>query len=222
MKFRCALIASIGLVSGAILTGEARAAGHDHDKHDHEKHEHREHGAHVHGAGKLNLVLDGNALELEYVAPGYDIVGFERAAVFKREKKQLKEATETLKAGDPLFAFPKSAGCKMQTSSVKFVVEDLGHDHDHDHAHDHKDVHKHAHDHKDTHKHADGHDHEHEMHTEFQMHYAFTCAKPQNVEYLDVKLFEAFERTQKITVQAITPRGQAAADLTPKNIRVQF
>jgi len=39
---------------------------------------------------------------------------------------------------------------------------------------------------------------------------------------MDVKLFEKFPAAREIEVEAITPRGQIARDLTPDSPRLDF
>ncbi|WP_087026674.1 zinc uptake protein ZrgA [Thaumasiovibrio subtropicus] len=103
-----------------------------------------------------------------------------------------------------------------------------GHDHhDHDH-HDHDD-HKghdhHDHDHHDhdDHKGHDHHDHDHNHgHGEFSAQYVFECADINALQYVDVHWFERFSATEKMTVQAITDKGQFADTLDANKHRIQF
>ena len=63
------------------------AIAHAADEHDHE-HEHGSLGAHEHGVGRLNAVLDGQALELEFDSPAMNLVGFEHKAQSSRLRDQ--------------------------------------------------------------------------------------------------------------------------------------
>jgi len=44
--------------------------------------------AHEHGVGVLNIAADGNTVEMELIAPGADIVGFEYEASSEEELRQ--------------------------------------------------------------------------------------------------------------------------------------
>ena len=65
-----------------------------HSKKDH-GHKHN-HGAHVHGEGNVNIVFEGNKLNLEWTMPGDTVVGFEHEPRNDRQTKRLEEAKEKL------------------------------------------------------------------------------------------------------------------------------
>ncbi|CAM4294446.1 zinc uptake protein ZrgA [Vibrio agarivorans] len=154
--------------------------------------EFRQHGAHVHGEVEFNVAQDGNELLIEIVAPGADVVGFERAPETDAEKAALKQAIEKLEQPESLFTLAANANCSVEYKSVSHTLGEGSHsDHDHhshddhnhdEHKHDHDDhnhdEHKHDHDdhnhdeHKhdhddhdhDEHKHDHDHDHDHDHH----------------------------------------------------------
>ena len=51
--------------------------------------ERRELGAHEHGHLVLNIAIEGDRIEMELMAPGVDIVGFEHAAETDEHKAKL-------------------------------------------------------------------------------------------------------------------------------------
>ncbi|MEK9754884.1 MAG: DUF2796 domain-containing protein [Rhodospirillaceae bacterium] len=169
----------------------------------------RQHGAHEHGAGKLNLAQEKDEVEIELEVPGDDIVGFEHAAKTDADRRAVDAAIKKLKDGASLFRFPAAAGCKLKEAEVAVHAEgEEGHGHKHEAK-------------EGEHKHEKGKEAE-GGHNEFHAHYHFQCANPAAASPLDVQIFAVFPSTQKLTVQAISPRGQNAATLTPQHHRFDF
>jgi len=52
----------------------------------------RELGAHEHGHSALNVAIEGGSVEMELIAPGADIVGFEHAATSEADKVAVEQA----------------------------------------------------------------------------------------------------------------------------------
>lgn len=170
--------------------------------------------AHAHGVAALSLALDGDQLLIELEAPAANIVGFEHATETDQERAAVADAKAVL--GDPtqLFALPSEAGCETTASQVAWSLDVDGH-HDHDDEHG------------DEHAAEDGHDdhgdeHAEETHSEFATSYAFRCAEPDALRYVDVLLFERFPGNEEITAQAITPGGQYAQTLTAAAARLEL
>ena len=182
-----------------------------------------QHGPHEHGVGQLNLAWDGEELEIELIAPGVDIVGFEHPAESPEDKRAVAAALERLREAGRLFRFPAAAGCALEEAEAESSQMDSAHDDEHDHA-EHGDEHDHA-KHEDEHKH----EHEHraaeedgEPHAEFHAHYHFRCARPEALSHLEVGYFEAFPAAEELEVQMVTPQGQDARELTAEDARLRF
>lgn len=86
------------------------AVAHAHDDHDHD-HAHGTLGAHEHGVAKLNVVLDGNTLELELDSPAMNLVGFEHAASSDPDKPKVAAVRQQLEQPLKLFGLAAAAGC---------------------------------------------------------------------------------------------------------------
>ena len=56
--------------------------------------------AHVHGIATLNLAMEGDKLEIEFVSPAGNIVGFEHEAVTAAERRAIRDAIEQLMKGN--------------------------------------------------------------------------------------------------------------------------
>ncbi|WP_455885195.1 DUF2796 domain-containing protein [Pseudomonas spelaei] len=188
------------------------AIAHAADEHDHDHdHEHGSLGAHEHGVGRLNAVLDGQALELELDSPAMNLVGFEHAAISAADKAKVAATRKLLENPAALFNLPKAAGCVVSTQELNSPLfgdkPEADHDEDDDHDHDAKDgAHEHHHDHSEIHA-----------------HYQFTCATPTALSNLDLsQVFKTFPATQKIQVQLIGPSGQQGVDATATAATLKF
>ncbi len=199
--------------------------------------------AHVHGFASVNLAIEGDELEIEFVSPADSIVGFEYEPSTAAERKAVKDAIALLRDPEKLFALPASAGCKLHKVEAERHAEgehgEHGHDehakhddHDDEHGHDehakhdeHDDEHGH-----DEHAKHDDHDDEHdhgkadaeETHSEFHAHYHFDCSKPAIAE-IGLRLFETWPKIEEVRVQALTPNGQTGGNIKASNpvIRLQ-
>ncbi len=185
------------------------AIAHAADEHDHD-HEHGSLGAHEHGVGRLNAVLDGQALELELDSPAMNLVGFEHLATSAADKAKVAAVHKQLENPLALFNLPKAAGCVVSSQELNSPLfgdkPEAEHDDDDD-DHDAKDgAHEHHHDHSEIHA-----------------HYQFTCATPTALSNLDLsQVFKTFPATQKIQVQLIGPSGQQGVDATAQAATLKF
>ena len=125
---------------------------------------HTQQKAHEHGSANLNVAIDGDAIEMELIAPGADIVGFEHQPNSDADRAAVDAAVVTFQRG--IFTLPESAGCELEAVGIYSALLPDGepvhsgehhHDDDHGHGHGHDD---HGRDKKDDHAHDDhGHDH---------------------------------------------------------------
>ncbi|QOH72804.1 DUF2796 domain-containing protein [Pseudomonas juntendi] len=178
------------------------AVAHAHEDHDHDHdHAHGTLGAHEHGVAKLNVVLDGNTLELELDSPAMNLVGFEHAASSDADKAKVAAVRQQLEQPLKLFGLASAAGCKEDQQALESPL--FG----------------------DAAK-ADEDDDEHEkghMHSDINAHYQLTCATPEKLTQLDLApLYKAFPATQKINVQLIGPNGQKGVETSPAKAMVAF
>ena len=161
--------------------------------------------AHVHGFASINLAIDDEELEIEFVSPAESIVGFEYEPSNATERKAVADAIALLRDPVKLFVLPASAGCELHE------VEAERHDEDEHAKHDeHGD--ETAHEDSDT----------GESHSEFHAHYHFDC-KNAAIETIDLRLFETWPRIEEVRVQALTPSGQFGGNIVTSDpvIRLQ-
>ena len=205
--------------------------------------------AHVHGIASMNLAINDETLQIEFVSPAESIVGFEYEPDTAAEREAVEEAIALLRSPENLFDLPASAECTLhEVEAERHAEGDHGeHDeHGEKHAeHDEHDEHeeKHAeHDEHDEHgekhaehdeheeKHADHDEHdEHahedsdktESHSEFHAHFHFDC-EGSPIEALTLRLFETWPRIETVRVQALTPSGQTGGNIEASDPVIRF
>jgi len=154
--------------------------------------------AHEHGAARLNVVLDGQALELQLESPAMNLAGFEHAANSAADKA--KVATVRGQLQDPQALFGLNAGdCTLSEQELESALfEEAAHDEQHA-------------------------DEDESEHSEIHAHYQLDCKKPSELKQLNLsELFKRFPATEKIQVQLIGPSGQQGVELTPANASLNF
>jgi hypothetical protein len=153
--------------------------------------------SHVHGAAELNVAMLGEQLQLEFISPAMNLLGFERAPASTEETTLLQQVTTTLQSGEWLIG-NALADCQM-TLSLFEAPEYEADSHDHSHEHD-----------------ADEHDHSEESHADFHAQYLYDCADSPANSYR-ITAFSHFSGLEQITVQWITAARQGLAQLTASN-----
>lgn len=165
---------------------------------------------HVHGVSDLTIVVDKNLVEINFVSPTLNLMGFEGRAQNKEQLKAVELTRQKLMQYDKLFSFSNSR-CVMAKSSLN--MPDLSpektdeHHHHGDHSHDH------------------GHSHEEligRQHTDITAMYLYRCDNIAQLSSISVELFDMFPDTEKINAQWIIKSKQGAATLTKKNKMVKF
>lgn len=142
---------------------------------------------HEHGALKLDVAIEGHKLTIEMEAPLDNLLGFERAPRTDAERKAAADVLARLRSpdkGTPLFVPDASAQCTLGKAEVQAPVLEPG----------------------ATPATQD-------EHADLDASYEFSCAKPDELRLLEVGLFDAYKRTQRIDVQVAGPKGQAKVTL---------
>jgi hypothetical protein len=163
----------------------------------HAEEDRRELGPHVHGNGTLAIAIDANNVQMEFAAPGMDIVGFEREAETTRQKNAVETALADLKEPLKLFILPESAGCTVTSADVRVVAED----------HEHDDAAAEADD-------AAGTEEDEDHHTEFRATYALACTDAAQLTSIYFPFFDRFAGSRALAVTVIDANGQTSSDVT--------
>jgi hypothetical protein len=163
--------------------------------------ERRQLGAHEHGHSVLNVAIAGDRIEMELMAPGMDIVGFEHAPETAEHKAEVEEAEAILSDPLALFVLPDDAGCVLETAAVELEAEG---EHEGQHGEEHV-----AAEHAEESEHNEHAEHEgEESHTEFHAEYAITCDSPGDLDTIEFVFFERFPGAEEIGLTVITESGQ--------------
>jgi len=167
-------------------------------------------GSHVHGLTELNLVIANQNVQIEFISPAINLLGFERASNSPEENKLFNAVLEDLQAAEWLLS-DQLEDCQMSTpvlEAPEFGSHEMSEGHE-EHEHEH-----------DEHEHED-HEHETGDHADFRVQYLFDCrsAPPSN---FTVTAFDRFVGIEEISVRWIVGRQQGASNLTPSNATLSF
>jgi hypothetical protein len=166
---------------------------------------------HVHGVSELNIVIEGNKLEMQLRSPAMNIVGFEHKARTEQQILKVKQSELKLHDHSALFSF-SSGGCRL--TQAKIDLSDLI---------EHKTTEKDAHDH---HKSELDHNHEkedeHGDHNEVVAHYYYDCEDMDDLSSLSLGFFAVFTAMQQINSIWITTSEEGAAALNRSNKTITF
>jgi ABC-type Zn2+ transport system substrate-binding protein/surface adhesin len=171
------------------------------------EHGHHHQRAHTHGHAELDVAVDPRAITLHLNAPLDSFLGFERAPRNDAERKRVTDMLARLEAADSLFRPDPAAGCKLSEARIDAPVLEQG-----------KEAGRHAHGRKHD-KHDKHDDHEH---ADLEMHVVFACTDTGKARFLDLGLFDAFERIRSIAAQIASTDGQFKRTLRPGNARLDW
>ncbi|KNZ34567.1 MAG: hypothetical protein AD742_00635 [Methylibium sp. NZG] len=138
---------------------------------------------HQHGVVKVDVAVEGGQLTVALEAPLDSVVGFERAPRTDAERRTATEALARAREAATLFKPDAAAQCTVAGVEVQAPVLEAG-----------------AKDPKGG-------------HAEMEAVYRFQCAQPQQLKNLQVGLFDAFKRIQRIEVQVAAAKGQSKTSL---------
>lgn len=171
----------------------AQAAPHAHDGHNHHAHDNLHqpvHGhdnldAHTHGAANLDLVVEGNTVLVILKSPAANLVGFEHAPATAAERALVSQMQDRIQRPIGLLGLSPKADCRVQAVDLFSPLFNE----------------------PAPAQHGD--------HANVEASYALTCLGPGPLERLDLRgLFQAFPGIERISVRALLPDGQRAADLS--------
>ncbi len=174
--------------------------------------EFHEHGAHEHGAAKLNVAVQGGSLFLEMDSPAVNFVGFEHSPGNDEEQHQVDEVKTRLQHPENLFTMPAAAACKVAETEVRSELFGNAAAHNDDHGDEHEGMEDHDADH-DEHR---------PEHADIRLSYRFDCQSPEQLKFLELKLFAHFPLTRDVDAQIISDNGQTQLELNPENTRIDL
>ena len=191
--------------------------------------------SHDHGVANLNLVIEETKIAISFESPAVNLVGFETAPTTETEQAQIEKVKMQLGEITNLLNISESADCKAVDISVNWQQVSSGHQEheeheedeheehaEHEHEEDEHEEHaEHEHEEDEHEEHAEHEEHEedeHEaIHAEFSGEYLIECGQIDNVEIIEIALFNLYPSLESILLRAILPTGQTKLTLTPDN-----
>ena len=138
---------------------------------------------HEHGVARMDVGVETRRLSIFLEMPLDSAVGFEREPRTDAERQQAQAALARLNDAAALWRIDPAAGCTPAKASVEAGPL------------------------------APGAAPTHEGHEDLDASYEFTCTDATKAGFVEVGLFEAFARLQRVEVQAVTRKGQLKATL---------
>jgi len=168
------------------------------------------HKAHEHGAAKLTIAVDGAKVSIGLESPLDNLLGFEHAPTTPDQRKRVKDMAVRMHQAEKLFQLTPAAECRLE--SVRLSSEKL------DPALlDPKMPLEPAPAGSGAGKKAAK-----EEHGDLDADFLFICAKPADLNSVEVLLFTAWPGMKKIDARAVTPKGQRAAGLSAKKRAISW
>ena len=161
--------------------------------------------SHVHGNAELNVVLMGQQLQVEFISPAINLIGFERAPNTDEETATLNNTIEQLQRGGWLIEAISTA-CQLSTEEFEAPVYDEHESSEHDHEHESS---EHDHEHESS-------DHHAEAHSNFRVTYLYDCDSAPRKQ-LKMLAFDHYSGIETLTVQWIADQKQGYAQLNRDN-----
>jgi hypothetical protein len=165
-------------------------------------------GTHVHGVSELNILIEGNRLEIQLRAPAMNIARFKHRARTEQQIRKVKQSEVKLIGHKALFSF-YSGGRRL--TQAKIDLSDLI-----KHKTTEKDTHTHVH-HKNNLDHSHEHGDVHADHSEIAAHYNYDGENMDELSSLSFSFFDVFSAMQQINAIWITTSGQGTVPLTSQN-----
>ena len=149
--------------------------------------------SHVHGNAELNVVLMGQQLQVEFVSPAINLLGFERPPNTDEETATLNNTIEQLQRGGWLIEAISTA-CQLSTEEFEapFYEE--------------RESNKHNHEHESS-------KHEAEAHSHFRVRYLYDCDAAIK-QQLRILAFDHYSGIETLTVQWIANQMQGYTQLS--------
>lgn len=141
--------------------------------------------AHVHGLASLNVAVDGRVLTVQLEAPLDSLLGFEHRPRTDAQRKAAAALLDRMKTGQNLFRPDPAAQCSLRKTEVE----------------------------SDALQKAPEPGGKEDEHADLDASFEFECREPERLARMEVGLFDAFSRVQRIEVQIAGANGQAKQTL---------
>ena len=154
--------------------------------------------AHQHGVAQMEVVLEPRQVHLHLEVPLDNLLGFERAPRNAQERQRADAVISTLRAAGALFVIDPAAGCLLASVELESAALKLG-----------------AAAPGAGGTGGDG-------HAELEAAVRFDCQDGSRATYIEVGLFKAFSRMQRLEVEGAGPKGQFKRSLKRPASRLEL
>ncbi|WP_417567336.1 ZrgA family zinc uptake protein [Marinobacter sp.] len=147
-------------------------------------------GTHQHGHAELQLAISNNQIDLIFISPAYNLLGFEHEARTGEQKASVKETIAWLGA-TPLVNTPESS-CRVQDANVPYEAS-AGDGDQRDHGHDHNE--------------------EPAGHSDIEVIQSLTCSGLEDSNQLTTPLTARFPELEHLSLEWVWSEGQGSGRL---------
>lgn len=151
--------------------------------------------AHVHGLMHLDIVVEGPLLTVQLESPLDSLLGFERRPRTPAERQAADALLKQMRDATTLFKPDAAAQCVLANVSVESAALQSK---------------------------ASNEGRQESEHADLDASYELNCAHPDRLTAIEVRLFDAFKRLQKIEVQLAGAKGQSKQTLQRPNKLVKL
>ena len=162
-------------------------------------------GSHVHGLTELNLVIADQDIQIEFISPAINLLGFERASSSPEESQLFNDVVSELQTAEWLVG-KRLDHCQLSIpvfESPDFEGHVSHEEHEHHEEHDHHE------------------EHEATTHVDFRVQYLFGCESKPPTELI-ITAFNRFAGIEEISARWIVGREQGIASLTSSSPAITF
>ncbi len=140
--------------------------------------------AHVHGVARIGIAVDHDLLTIQFESPLDSVIGFEHRPNTPAERAAVEALQARMKDPADLFRMTPAAGCMLRKATAESALFEAPP--------------------------AEG---VGEAHADLDTSFEYRCAHVDALASIDVGLFDAYPRLQRIDVEAATGSGQFKRDL---------
>jgi hypothetical protein len=145
--------------------------------------------AHQHGVVQLDVAIDGQTLSLSLDAPLDSLLGFERRPRTAGEREAVAAVLKRLDPGSALWRPNAEAQCRLTKTTIEAPLLQT----------------------------AGVHGVKEAEHADLDASWEFHCGQMDKLSGIELGLFDAFKRIQRIEIQVAGPKGQVKRELKRPN-----
>lgn len=157
---------------------------------------------HVHGEAELTIAMEADNVQIQFMAPASDIVGFEHSATSSEQQQALNDARGALSEFTNIFVLT-GGECVMSTVNIDMSgLEETKHD---------------AHEHHKT----PTHEHQH-AHPNIIATYDFKCQQLKRLSSLNINVFGVYPAISRVNGMWVGEHLQGSKELSAKDTQIRF